>query len=130
MADKHMVIENDDEGECGLLEIVNEHNEVLGVVLSHTEPRREAPIAEENLSLESETDPNEVPIAKNSSSESETDPNEVPPKTQVQSQKLILLMKCQLPKKTCSQVQSRKVILLIIFLNQVAVKRNKTIFHT
>ena len=77
MADEHMVIEND-EGECGLLEIVNEHNEVLGVVLSHTEPRREAPIAKENSSSESETDPNEVPIAKNSSSESETDPNEVP----------------------------------------------------
>ena len=88
MADEHMVIENDDQGECGLLEIVNEHNEVLGVVLSHTEPRHEAPIAEENSSSESETDPNEVPIAEtnpkevpiaeNSSSESETDPNEVP----------------------------------------------------
>ena len=88
MADEHMVIENDDQGECGLLEIVNEHNEVLGVVLSHTEPHHEAPIAEENSSSESETDPNEVPIAEtnpkevpiaeNSSSESETDPNEVP----------------------------------------------------
>ena len=78
MADEHMVIENDDEGECGLLEIVNEHNEVLGVVLSHTEPRCEAPVAEENSSSESETDPNETPIAENSSSESETDPNEVP----------------------------------------------------
>ena len=79
MAYEHMVIENDDEGECGLLEIVNEHNEVLGVVLSHTEPRHEAPIAEENSSSESETDPNEVPIAENSSSESETDtPNEAP----------------------------------------------------
>ena len=78
MADDHTVIENDDEGECGLLEIVNEHNEVLGVVLSHTEPCREAPIAEENSSSESETDPNEVPIAEeNSSSESET-PNEAP----------------------------------------------------
>ena len=89
MADEHMVIENDDQGECGLLEIVNEHNEVLGVVLSHTEPRHEAPIAEENSSSESETDPNEVPIAEtnpkevpiaeNSSSESETDtPSEAP----------------------------------------------------
>ena len=82
MADDHMdVIENDDEGESGLLEIVNEHNEVLGVVLSHTEPHCKAPIAEENTSSESETDtPNEVPIAEeNSSSESETDtPNEAP----------------------------------------------------
>ena len=124
-------MEND--GECGLLEIVNEHNEVLGVVLSHTKPHREAPIAKENSSSESETDPNEVPIAEeNSSSESETDPNEVPIAEENSSSESETDTPNEAPiaEETCSQVQSRKVILLIIFLNQATVNRNKTIFHT
>ena len=63
MADNHMEVppsddENEDESESGLLEIVNEHNEVLGVVLSNNNIPYENQVREENMfsSSESESD--------------------------------------------------------------------------
>ena len=63
MADDHMEVppsdnENEDESESGLLEIVNEHNEVLGIVLSNNNVPYENQVREENMfsSSESESD--------------------------------------------------------------------------
>ena len=50
MADDHMEVippsdnENENESESGLLEIVNEHNEVFGIVLSNNQPPCEPPL--------------------------------------------------------------------------------------
>ena len=79
MADDHMEVipPSDNESESGLLEIVNEHNEVLGIVLSNNQLPCEPPLGEENMFSSSKSE-SETPNYFVESSDSEQEEENIP----------------------------------------------------
>ena len=88
MADDHMEVippsdnENDEsefENESGLLQVVNEHNEVLGVVLADNQhPPYQSPLQEQNMFSSSESETSDNPNYFVESIESEGEQENIP----------------------------------------------------